>query len=69
MTTISLMQGDCLVHMNQIVDNTIDLTVTSSPYDNLRSYNGNNQQWGEHVWRNVIKELFRVTKQGGVVCK
>jgi site-specific DNA-methyltransferase (adenine-specific) len=41
--------------------------VTSPPYDNLRTYNGNNALWGEHVWKAVIKDLFRVTKQGGVV--
>lgn len=46
---------------------SVDLTVTSPPYDNLRTYNGNNSQWGEHVWKAVIQDLFRVTKQGGVV--
>jgi site-specific DNA-methyltransferase (adenine-specific) len=53
--------------MAEMDDGCIDLTVTSPPYDNLRSYNGNNEQWGEHVWKVVIKELHRVTKQGGVV--
>jgi site-specific DNA-methyltransferase (adenine-specific) len=61
------MQGDCLERMKEIGDGTIDLTVTSPPYDNLRTYNGNNKQWGEHVWKTVIKELYRVTKKGGVV--
>lgn len=43
-------------------DESIDLTVTSPPYDNLRKYNG-------FVWdfEGVAKELLRVTKQGGVV--
>ena len=53
--------------MKEIPDGSIDLTVTSPPYDNLRSYNGNNSQWGDHVWRQVLSELYRVTKQGGVV--
>jgi len=48
-------------------DGCIDLTVTSPPYDNLRSYNGNNEQWGEHVWKAVLTDLYRVTKEGGVV--
>ena len=43
-------------------DNFIDLTVTSPPYDNLRTYNGYCFDF-----ENVAKELFRVTKQGGVV--
>ena len=64
---IKLIQGNCLEKMQDIPDGSIDLTVTSPPYDNLRSYNGNNALWGDHVWKDVIKELFGVTKQGGVV--
>lgn len=64
---IKIMQGDCLELMKDIPDGSIDLTVTSPPYDNLRSYNGNNKLWGEHVWKAVIKDLYRVTKDGGVV--
>ncbi len=64
---INLMQGDCLERMKEIKSGSIDMTVTSPPYDNLRSYNGNNKQWGEHVWGAVIKDLYRVTKDGGVV--
>lgn len=62
-----LVYGDCLEKLGYIPDGSIDLTVTSPPYDNLRTYNGNNALWGEHVWREVIQDLFRVTKQGGVV--
>ena len=62
-----LMQGDCLERMKEIADGSVDLTVTSPPYDNLRTYNGNNALWGEHVWRAVIAELYRVTAEGGVV--
>lgn len=43
----------------------IDLTITSPPYDNLREYNGVVNQWCESKWRDIIKELFRVTKEGG----
>jgi len=64
---IRLMQGDCLERMAEIEDGSVDLTVTSPPYDNLRSYNGNNDQWCEAVWKSAIAELYRVTKQGGVV--
>lgn len=64
---IWLMKGDCLERMKEIPDGSVDLTVTSPPYDNLRSYNGNNAQWGSHVWKRVISELYQVTKQGGVV--
>lgn len=62
-----LMQGDCLERMKEIPDGGVDLTVTSPPYDNLRTYNGNNALWGEDVWKAVISGLHRVTKKGGVV--
>jgi len=64
---LNLICGDCVELINNMPNGSIDLTVTSPPYDNLRTYNGNNAQWGEHVWRKVIAELYRVTKQGGVV--
>ena len=63
---INLMLGDCLERMKEIPSGSVDLTVTSPPYDNLRTYN-NSLDWGEHVWKPVLRELFRVTKQGGVV--
>jgi DNA modification methylase len=62
-----LMLGDCLERMKEIKSGSVDITVTSPPYDNLRSYNGNNEQWGKQVWESVINELYRVTKKGGVV--
>jgi len=62
-----LMQGDCIERMKDISDGSVDLTVTSPPYDNMRTYNGNNDLWGERVWKEVVKELFRITKEGGVV--
>ena len=58
----------CLTTMEGMPDNFIDLTVTSPPYDNLRTYNDNiDKTWGEHIWKPVLKELYRVTKDGGVV--
>jgi len=43
-------------------DESIDLTVTSPPYDNLRTYNG--FTWDFEA---LARELYRVTKKGGVV--
>jgi DNA modification methylase len=62
-----LLHGDCLKLMQTIPDGTVNLTVTSPPYDNLREYNGNNAAWGERVWRAVLESLYRVTASGGVV--
>jgi len=64
---IDLINDDCLIALTKIEENSIDLTVTSPPYDNLRTYNGNNAQWGEPVWKSIIEELYTVTKPGGVV--
>lgn len=63
---IQLLQGDCIEMMKTLPDKSIDLTVTSPPYDNLRTYN-NSLTWNESVWKSAIKELFRLTKTGGVV--
>ena len=57
---------DCLKAMTEMLDNSVDMIITSPPYDNLRTYN-NSLDWGEHVWKPMIKELYRVTKDGGVV--
>ena len=48
--------------MKTLGDNSIDLTVTSPPYDNLRDYKGYTFDF-----EGIAKELYRVTKQGGVV--
>ena len=60
-------RGDCLELMKELPDNSVDLTVTSPPYDNLRTYNGNIEQWSFAKFKAIAKELYRVTKQGGVV--
>ena len=62
MTLDTIYNEDCLEGMKRIPDGTIDLTVTSPPYDNLRTYNGYCFDF-----ENIAKELYRVTKHGGVV--
>ena len=52
--------------MKDIPDKSIDMVLTSPPYDNLRTYNGS-LDWGEHIWKPVIQGLFRIIKDGGVV--
>lgn len=63
---IDLLFGDCLERMGGLSDNSIDLTVTSPPYDNLRTYK-DSLEWNEDVWKAVLKDLYRVTSDGGVV--
>jgi site-specific DNA-methyltransferase (adenine-specific) len=57
---------DCIEGMKLIDDKFIDLTVTSPPYDNLRTY-GNISTWNFDLFTKVASELFRITKDGGVV--
>ena len=54
--------GDCVSLMKELPDNCIDLTVTSPPYDNLRTYKG-----FTFDYQSVIQELYRITKPGGIV--
>lgn len=63
-----LIHGDCLDKMKDIPDNTIDLTVTSPPYDNLRTYKGNIDQWSFDKFKDIVIELYRITAEGGGSC-
>jgi DNA modification methylase len=55
-------EGNCLEIMKDFPENTVDLTVTSPPYDNLRNYKGY-----LFPFKEIAKELFRITKEGGIV--
>ncbi|KQL18841.1 DNA-methyltransferase [Cytobacillus solani] len=57
-----ILTGDNVEILRLIDDNFVDLTVTSPPYDDLRAYNG--YTWDPELLAN---ELYRVTKDGGVV--
>lgn len=54
--------GECSRLMADLPAGCIDLTVTSPPYDNLRTYNGY-----EFNFEAIAQQLWRVTKSGGVV--
>lgn len=64
---------NCLITMANMPDNFIDLTLTSPPYDNMRSYNncinGIEEKFNNHSFpfEDIARELFRVTKEGGVL--
>lgn len=63
---IALYRGDCLDVMPGLPLGVVDLTVTSPPYDNLRTYE-DSLVWNDSVWRSVIQNLWHVTKECGVV--
>jgi site-specific DNA-methyltransferase (adenine-specific) len=58
----SIVCGDNVATMQGFPDASIDLVVTSPPYDSLRVYGG-------HSWdfEGVAQQLWRVIKPGGVV--
>ena len=53
---------DCVEGMKKLPDDSIDLVVTSPPYDDLRDYNGYNFDFEA-----IATELYRIIKKGGVV--
>jgi site-specific DNA-methyltransferase (adenine-specific) len=62
MLTNIIYNEDCFETFKRIDDKSIDMVLTSPPYDNLRTYNG-----FSFDFKNTARELYRVTKQGGVV--
>lgn len=63
MSEIRIENCDCLEFLGKLADNSVDLTVTSPPYDKQRNY-GNDWIFD---FESTAKELYRVSKDGGVV--
>jgi DNA modification methylase len=61
-----LILGDCLNGLLDIHDEVVDLTVTSPPFGNIHKYAGN--LLTDEVFRGVAHQLWRTTREGGVVC-
>ena len=57
-----VIHGDCLEVMKEIPDKSVDMVLTSPPYDNLRDYKGYSFNF-----EGIAKELYRIIKDGGVV--
>jgi len=58
-----IIHGDCLQTLSSFSDHSVDLTVFSPPYDDIRAYKNN---WS-FDFAALGKHLYRVTKDGGVV--
>ena len=64
--------GDSVEMMKKLDDNSIDLTITSPPYDTLRTYKGavSDKVYDNHFsfpFVDIANELYRITKDGGIV--
>lgn len=62
-----IFNGDSCELLSKIDDNSIDLVITSPPYDKLRKYNGVGDTWNVNKFKCIAKELSRVLKDGGVI--
>ena len=58
--SVELILGDCLEKMKDIPDKSVDLVLTSPPYDDMREYGGY-----RFCFDGIAKEIFRVIKDGG----
>ena len=63
---VDLRLGDNKLLLKEIEDNSIDLVVTSPPYDNLRTYD-DTLNWGWDDFTQLADELYRVMSDGGVI--
>jgi site-specific DNA-methyltransferase (adenine-specific) len=57
---------NCIFGLKELDNDSIDLVVTSPPYDNMRQYDGSVDEWDWGVFLMTSKELYRVIKPGGV---
>lgn len=57
-----IIQGDCIEVMSGFPAESVDMVLTSPPYDNLRNYQGY-----DFNFEAIAKELFRIVKVGGVI--
>lgn len=57
--------GACQEVLASLKEESVDLTVTSPPYDNIREYKG--YSFREKDFKEIVAQLFRVTKKGGIV--
>lgn len=60
---------DCLEGLRNMDNESVELTVTSPPYDMLRNYHESldSETWNFGVFKPIARELYRVTKKGGIV--
>jgi|ERR1019366_874491 site-specific DNA-methyltransferase (adenine-specific) len=71
--TNKIFNESCLDTMSKLPNDCVDLTITSPPYDELRSYNnhvgGHKTKFNGYTFpfEKIAIELFRITKEGGVV--
>jgi len=61
-----LYNDDCLKVLPTLPNNSIDLIITSPPYDNIRDYN-NSSSWNFDTFKNIANKLQKVLKDSGII--
>lgn len=64
--TNKVINADSIEVLKLIPSNSIDLVITSPPYDDLRDYSGS-LIWDINVFKKIARGLKRVLKPGGVI--
>jgi len=61
-----LYNENCLDTMRRIERHTVDMIITSPPYDNLRTYE-DKSNFSFEVFKECVKQFYRILKVGGVI--
>ena len=64
-----LVLGDCIEKLDELIKRgeRVDLTVTSPPYDDIRTYNGVADTWNFETFKKCANKLYEITRDGGIV--
>lgn len=66
MQNIDIQCSDCLESMKDIKSESVDLVITSPPYDDIKNYN-NSLNWNFNIFTKVANNLYRILKNGGCI--
>lgn len=67
-----VLSGGAEILLQELPENSIDLTVTSPPYDHMRTYGAAEEEKQvdsgfSFPFESIAQELFRITKPGGIL--
>ena len=61
--TVRITNESCIDTMSNMAEESVDLIITSPPYDSLRDYGGNT----DFQIDKIVPPLMKVLKTGGVI--
>ena len=64
--TLNLYNGDAEEMLGRLPETSMDMSIQSPPYDNLRNYSNSNNQWSFDKFKAIARQLHRVMKDGSV---